>query len=143
MEFYKDGLVVKHLNRTFLALVPKVRNLLSLKDYRPISLVGAAYKILTKVLANRLNQVMDMIISPFQMAFVKGRQIVDSFVIVEDVIHSWKKKDKDGLLVKLDFEKAYDSVNHEFLFDVMSLMGFGSKWIDWMQGCTTSPLFVS
>ena len=113
---------------------------MSLKEYRPISLVGETYKILAKVLANRLKKVMDMIISPFQMTFVKGRQIVDSFVIAEKVIHSWKKKDKGGLLVKLDFEKAYDSMNHEFLFEVMSLMGFGSKWIDWMRECVSSHL---
>ena len=77
-EVYRDSSVVKHLNHSFLALVPKIRNPISMKDYRPISLVGAIYKILMKVLANRLKQVMDMIITANQMAFVKSRQMVDS-----------------------------------------------------------------
>ncbi|KAK2654180.1 hypothetical protein Ddye_014036 [Dipteronia dyeriana] len=138
--FFMDGLVVKSVNRTFIALVAKVRNLLSIKDYRPICIVGAAYKILANVLANRLKKVMDKLISPFQMVFIKGRQIVDSFVIVEEVIHSWKKSKKGGLLVKLDFEKAYDSVCHAFLFKVSRLMGFNAKWIEWIRVCVSSPL---
>ncbi|KAI9153519.1 hypothetical protein LWI28_012562 [Acer negundo] len=73
---------------------------------RPISLIGSMYKILAKVLANRLKLVMDSVIREFQMAFVKNRQILDSFVIAEEIIHMWKKDNKGGLLVKLDFEKA-------------------------------------
>ncbi|KAK2642988.1 hypothetical protein Ddye_024751 [Dipteronia dyeriana] len=70
-EFYSDGSVVKHLKSIFVALVSKLRNLLSSKDYRPIGLVGAAYKILAKVFANRLNRVMDTVINPSQVAFLK------------------------------------------------------------------------
>ncbi|KAK2663151.1 hypothetical protein Ddye_001725 [Dipteronia dyeriana] len=112
-EFHNDSSVVKHVNRTFIALVPKTRNPEYLKGYRPISLVGATYKILAKVLANRLKKVMVKIISQFQMAFVSGRQIVNSFVIADEMIHSWKKSDMGRILLKLDFEKAYDSVNND------------------------------
>jgi hypothetical protein len=137
-EFYRDGSVVKNLNSMFLALIPKKRSLNSLCDYMPISLVGVVYKILAKVLANRLKKVMDTVISPNQMAFVKGRQIVDSFVVAEEAIHTWRKDGKGGILVKLDFEKAYDSVDHGFLLEVLGFMGFGSKWIEWMKGCISS-----
>ena len=82
--------MVKKLNCTFLALIPNTRMPLTLKDYRPISLVGSLYKILAKVLANRLKKVMNTVISPTQMAFVKDWQIVDSFVIAEEVIHTRK-----------------------------------------------------
>ena len=61
------------------------------------------------------------------MAFAKDRQIVDSFVIAKEVIHTWKKGGNGGLLVKLDFEKAYDSVSHEFLIEVLDRMGFGLR----------------
>ncbi|KAK3222311.1 hypothetical protein Dsin_009336 [Dipteronia sinensis] len=87
-EFHNDGSVVKHLNHTHVALIPKIRNLVSLKDYRPISLIGSLYKILAKLLANRLKLVMDVVIGPTQMAFVKDHQIMDSFVIAEEFIHS-------------------------------------------------------
>ncbi|KAK3205564.1 hypothetical protein Dsin_019610 [Dipteronia sinensis] len=104
--FYNDGSVIKDFNCTFIALIPKVKASASLQDYRPISLVGSLYKVLAKVLANRLKNVMDSVIGPAQMAFVKDRQIVDSFVIAEEVIHTWRKSGRGGLLVKLDFEKA-------------------------------------
>ncbi|KAK2653870.1 hypothetical protein Ddye_013726 [Dipteronia dyeriana] len=63
-EFYNDGSVVKHMIRTFIALVPKIKNLVHLKEFRPISLVGSVYKVLAKVLTNRLKKVMGRIISP-------------------------------------------------------------------------------
>ncbi|KAK2642820.1 hypothetical protein Ddye_024583 [Dipteronia dyeriana] len=139
-EFYMNGSAVKQINRTFIVLVPKVNNPISFKEYRSISLVGAVYKILAKVLANRLKKEMDSIISPYQMVFVKGRQIIDSFVIAGEIIHSWKKYNIGGLVVKLefeklDFEKSSDSVNHEFLFEILSRMGFVSEWVQWIRWC--------
>ncbi|KAK2644720.1 hypothetical protein Ddye_019915 [Dipteronia dyeriana] len=139
-DFYRDGSAVKHVNRTFITLIPKVKNPISLKDYKPISLVRVVYKILAKVLASRLKKVMDFIISLCQMTFVMGRQIVDSFVITGEIIHSWKKSNLGGLVVKLDFGKAYDIVDHEFLFEILSRMGFGSKWVEWIRWCVISPL---
>ncbi|KAK3219853.1 hypothetical protein Dsin_013823 [Dipteronia sinensis] len=73
------------------------------------------------------------------MAFVKGRQILDSFVIVEEIIHEWKGDNEGGLLVKLDFEKAYDSVDHDFLDHMMEDMGFGERWRKWMRDCISTP----
>ncbi|KAK3199765.1 hypothetical protein Dsin_023180 [Dipteronia sinensis] len=138
--FYHDGSVIKGFNCTFIGLIPKIKILISLQDFRPISLVGSLYKVLAKVLANRLKMVMDSVIGPSQMAFVKGRQIMDSFVISKEIIHSWKKTGKRGLLVKLDFEKAFDSVDHEFLLETLERMGFGLRWRNWIKGCISSPL---
>ncbi|KAK3199072.1 hypothetical protein Dsin_022487 [Dipteronia sinensis] len=90
-EFHKDGALVKDLNNTFLTLIPKTLNPVSIGDFRPISLIGAMYKILAKVLANRIKKVMHSIIGESQMAFVKGRQIIYSFVIAEEIINMWKK----------------------------------------------------
>ncbi|KAK2661122.1 hypothetical protein Ddye_007655 [Dipteronia dyeriana] len=72
-EFHKDGLVVKDLNRTFIPLIHKVNNVESMKDFKPMSLVNSMYKILTKVLANKLRKVMNVVIGESQMAFVKNR----------------------------------------------------------------------
>ncbi|KAK2654625.1 hypothetical protein Ddye_014481 [Dipteronia dyeriana] len=74
------------------------------------------------------------------MAFMKDRQIMDSLVIAGEIIHSWKTNSLFGLLVKLDFEKAYESVDHEFLFEIFSRMGFGNKWVEWIRWCATSLL---
>ncbi|KAK2640405.1 hypothetical protein Ddye_028200 [Dipteronia dyeriana] len=73
------------------------------------------------------------------MAFVSKRQILDGFVIAEEIIHHWKKGNEGGLVVKLDFEKTYDSIDHDFLDDMLLAMGFGSKWRRWIKNCISSP----
>ncbi|KAK3193984.1 hypothetical protein Dsin_025294 [Dipteronia sinensis] len=90
-KLYDDVSNVKELNRTFIALIPEINNPASMKDFRHISLVGSMYKILAKVLANRVKKVMNTIIGVTQMAFVRHHKIVDSFVIANKIIHSWKK----------------------------------------------------
>ncbi|KAK2654189.1 hypothetical protein Ddye_014045 [Dipteronia dyeriana] len=71
-----------------------------------------------------------------------GRQIVDSFVIAEEIIHTWMKNGRGCLLAKLDFEMAYDCVDHDFLLRIISLIGFGSRWIEWIRGCISTPLLT-
>ncbi|KAK3197910.1 hypothetical protein Dsin_021325 [Dipteronia sinensis] len=109
-------------------------------DFRTISLVGSMYKVLAKVLANRIKKKMNSIIGNSQMAFVKGQQILDSFVVAEEIIYAWKKNRVGGLLVKLDFEQAYDSVDHDFLDSIIEDMGFGVKWRKWIKDCISSSL---
>ena len=80
-EFHKNGVLIGELGATFVALIPKKDGAISIKDYRPISLIGGLYKILAKVLANRLRRVLPEIGSDIQGAFVDGRQILDSVLI--------------------------------------------------------------
>ncbi|KAK2659168.1 hypothetical protein Ddye_005701 [Dipteronia dyeriana] len=95
-------------------------------------------ELLENVLTNWLKTVMNSIISETQMAFIKGRQIVDSFIIAEEIVHNWKRDKVGGLLVKLDFEKAYDSIDHSFLDDMILGMGFGVRWRGWIRDCISS-----
>ena len=82
-----------------------------MKDFRPLSLVGCIYKLLAKVLAKRLKVVLPLIISPTQWAFVKERQILDGILIANKLIGSRKQSHKEGVIFKIDLEKAYDHVN--------------------------------
>ena len=115
-EFYEHIRFVKNLNATFLVLIPKKQTVEDFKDLRPISLVGGLYKILTKVLANRIKRVMEKVISKSQNAFVEGRQILDIVLIANEIVDSTLRRKKCGLVYKLDIEKAYDSISWEFLY---------------------------
>ena len=109
-EFHEQGCFVKILNATFLVLVPK-RGAKELKDFRSISLVGSLYKLLAKVLGNRLKKMMGKVVSKHQNAFVEGRQILDAVLIANEAIDAMLRSNRVGVLCKLDIEKAYDHVS--------------------------------
>ena len=109
--------------------------------FRPISLVTNLYKILAKVLALRLREVLDEAISLCQGAFIKGRQILDLVLVANEVMEENRSKKKEGVVFKIDFEKAYDHVDWNFLDDVLKKKGFKFRWRKWMRGCLTSVNF--
>jgi hypothetical protein len=116
------------INSTFIALIPKVDNPQRLNDFQPISLVGCLYKILSKVLANRLRMVIRRVISETQSTFVKERQILDDILIANEVVDEARKSNKELMVFKVDFEKAYDSVDWGYLNEVMNKMAFPLLW---------------
>ena len=140
-EFFLNDQFVKSLNATFLVLVPKGRTVEDLKDLRPISLVGSLYKILLKVLANRIKRVMSLAISQHQNAFVEGRQILDAVLIANEAVDSILRGNEKGILCKLDIEKAYDHIRWDFLLQMLERMGFGPKWIRWINWCISTASF--
>ena len=136
--FHATGSIPKGCNASFIALIPKNKDPSKLEQYRPISLVGALYKIILKVLANRMKKVMPAIIDDNQSVFLKGRGILDSVLTANEVLEELRIRRRSGLCLKVDFEKAYDSVRWEFLYDMLSRMGFHSLWISWIKGCMDS-----
>ena len=115
MGFFRDFHEhVRSLNSTFLVLVPKKGDAEDLRDYMPISLVGGLYKLLVKVLANRLKQVMGKVVSSSQNAFVEGRQILDAVLIANEAVDFLLRSNECGVMCKLDIEKAYDHLKWDF-----------------------------
>ena len=140
-EFFQHCKFEKSLNATFMALIPKKNDASNIRDFRPISLVGSVYKILSKVLANRLRVVLDQLISESQNSFVGGRQILDSVLIANECVDSRGKSRVPGVICKLDIEKAYDHVNWETLLNLLHRMGFGVKWCKWIRTCISTVQF--
>ncbi|GJU78052.1 RNA-directed DNA polymerase, eukaryota [Tanacetum coccineum] len=137
-HFFNNGILPRGCNTSFITLIPKVPSPMVISDFRPISLIGAQYKIIAKVLANRLARVIDSVISHEQSAFIKQRQILDGPLMVNEVIQ-WCKRKKSKLMVfKIDFEKAFDTISWDFLLQVMHFMGFSESWIKWILGCLHS-----
>nr|GFB90366.1 cysteine-rich receptor-like protein kinase [Tanacetum cinerariifolium]GFD17935.1 cysteine-rich receptor-like protein kinase [Tanacetum cinerariifolium] len=98
------------------------------KDYMPVSLTGSMYNIISKILANRLVVVLGGLVNGIQSDFMADKQILDGPFILNELVQWCKKKKKQSLVFKVDFEKAYDSVKWNHLDDIMRKFGFGEKW---------------
>lgn len=110
-DFHANGKPVKGFNPSFICLVPKKNDPKRIEDFRPISLIGSAYKIIAKTLAVRLSKVVDSLVAENQTAFIKGRQIMDGILILNEAIDEAKRKKMWRLFFKVDFEKAFDSID--------------------------------
>ncbi|GKB86030.1 RNA-directed DNA polymerase, eukaryota [Tanacetum coccineum] len=136
--FFQHGCFPRGSNYSFIALIPKVSDAKMVKDFRPISLLGSLYQIIAKLLANHLVHVLGDIVNEVQYAFVANRQILDGPFILNELLQWCKSKKKQSLIFKVDFEKAYDSVQWDFLDDVLKKFGFSAKWCGWIQSCLRS-----
>ncbi|CAM8978168.1 unnamed protein product [Rhodiola kirilowii] len=111
MEFFRDGILRPDWNKTHIVLVPKTREASTMAELRPISLCNVSMKVITKILANRLQGILGEVISVHQNAFVKDRMITDNFIIAHEVAHfirGCKNKKRGYASIKLDMSKAYD-----------------------------------
>jgi hypothetical protein len=136
--------MAKGINATHIALIPKCKNHVSVTDFRLISLCNVLYKIVAKVLANRLKLVLPMVISQNQSAFLIGRLITDNILAAYETMNTmhtrmWSKVGFMG--IKLDMSKAYNRVKWLFLEKVMSKMGFSERWIQLIMGCVNSVTY--
>ncbi|KAA3462805.1 reverse transcriptase [Gossypium australe] len=144
MEVLNHGRSLDKINRTLLVLIPKTASPIDLKNFRPISLCTVIYKIIAKVVANRLQKVLNECIDDSQSAFVPGRLITDNVLLAYEVLHSCKNK-RSGrirfMALKLDMSKAYDIVEWSFVEKVMLKMGFAEDFIALILRCLNSVQF--
>ncbi|CAJ2659660.1 unnamed protein product [Trifolium pratense] len=140
-DWLQRGYFPSSLNETNICLIPKCESPITMKDFRPISLCNVLYKMVSKVLANRLKLVIEKCISEEQSAFVEGRSIIDNALIAIEIIHALKRRTrgaKGELALKIDISKAYDKVEWSFLKGVLMRMGFSDKWVQLIMLCESS-----
>jgi len=142
-NFFNKHHLLKEHNHTFIALVPKQLGPSMVHHFRPINLCNFIYKIISKILANRLKVLLHRFISPYQSAFVPSRTIQDNSVMAHELLHKIKsKRGRGGLMtVKIDMEKAFDRMEWDFLLSVMIKLGFHPTWVNWIRICVSSSSF--
>jgi hypothetical protein len=116
---------IARLNYVMIILIPKEEGTKTLKKFRPISLINCSFKSFAKALNNRLESVCERLLAHNQTAFVKGRYILESVVCAHEIIHDAMKNNVKGLVLKLDYIKAYARVNWHFLQEMLEIRGFG------------------
>jgi hypothetical protein len=109
-EFHDGTLPLFHLNYGIITLLLKQKESSNIKHFRPICLLNVSFKIFMKVTVRRLTKVAEKLVSQSQTAFMPGRNIMEGTVILHETLHELHRKKMNGVIIKLDFEKAYDKV---------------------------------
>ena len=140
-QFHGRHELERSLKVTYVALIPKKPGAVELRDFRPISLIGGVYKVFAKLLAERMKKVISKLVNRHPMAFIQGRQILDAALVASECVDSSIKSKTPGIMCKLDIEKAYDHVNWKFLLNILKQIGFGEKWLKWIEFCDRTVRF--
>ncbi|KAL3716688.1 hypothetical protein ACJRO7_008301, partial [Eucalyptus globulus] len=141
-DFFVTGELLKQINTTIIALVPKIPNASTVHDFRLIACCNTIYKCITKLIANRLARVLPSIVSLPQNAFVKGRHISDYILLAQELFSGFHHDPyRAKCVIKVDFTKAYDTVSWEFIEVCLQAFGFPQIFVDRIMICIRSPKF--
>lgn len=130
------------LNHTYVTLIPKVDKPANFDEYRPISLCNLCYKIITKLVANRIKLTLGRHISKEQFAFLQNRQIADAVGVAQECIHSIKDKKMSAFILKLNLQKAYDCVDWDYLRFILIQIGLSVEMVKWIFACYSTASFA-
>jgi hypothetical protein len=128
-ESCTSGNFLPVLNATFLTLIPKEERVTNPKNFKPIGLWNVIYKIISKVIALRLNPILPFIISKEQLGYVEGSKIMESVILVHEIIHSLKNTRTPGIPLKLDLSKAFDILSWHYMRALLEAFNFSKEWI--------------
>ncbi|XP_074302895.1 uncharacterized protein LOC141637230 [Silene latifolia] len=141
-EFFTSCKLLSQMNATNITLIPKHERHTSFKHFRPIACCNMIYKVISKLLCNRLSLVLPDIVSENQGAFIKGRSIIENVLICQDIVQLYKRKAvSPRCLFKIDLQKAYDTVEWEFLEQLLHGLGFPEAFSHRVMTCVTSTRF--
>ncbi|PNX98123.1 ribonuclease H [Trifolium pratense] len=120
-EVWKNPSLIAGVNQADICLIPKIQQPEHINQFRPISLCNTIYKVVSKVIVERLKDCIPLIISPYQTGFVPGRNIHENIIVAQEMIHSMTKmKGSMGYIaIKVDLSKAYDMLNWDFIWRIL------------------------
>ncbi|GJX88337.1 retrovirus-related pol polyprotein from transposon TNT 1-94 [Tanacetum coccineum] len=140
-DFFNNGQILREINHTFIALIPKVPTPSRVNDFRPISCCNVLYKCISKILTNRIIEGIKEVVSDNQSAFVPGRCITDN-ILITLLMHGYHRdKGPPRCAFKTDIQKAYDTMDWRFLGVILKQFGFSGQMIRWIMACVTSTSF--
>lgn len=141
-SFFSKGFLPKGLNSTILALIPKKDSAQEMRDYRPISCCNVLYKVISKIIANRLKGTLPQCISYNQSAFIKDRLLVENLLLATEIVKDYHKEDvSPRCAMKIDIAKAFDSVNWPFLLNTLRALNMPEEFIHWIKLCVCTASF--
>ncbi|XP_048493464.1 uncharacterized protein LOC125494011 [Beta vulgaris subsp. vulgaris] len=136
------GVLLPEINCTLVTLIPKIPNLSLVKDFRLIAYCTKLYKIIAKILTNRMQNMIGIVVDLAQAWFMPGRNISDNILLAIELIKSYNTKHiSPRCMLKVDLKKAYDSIEWSFLEAVLNDIGFPSPFVKWIMACVTSVSF--
>ncbi|XP_050207258.1 uncharacterized protein LOC126656694 [Mercurialis annua] len=143
-DFFKTGCLLKGFNHTLITLIPKIAIPQRASDLRPISLCSIFTKIISKIITLRLQKILPTILPNSQNAFVKGRSIADNILVVHELfhfMHHQKTRNRPFMAMKLDISKAYDRLEWDYLFSILTCWGFDTVFIQWIRACVSTVTY--
>jgi hypothetical protein len=141
-NFFTSGELLRQVNHSIIALIPKAANVNTAADFRPISCCNVVYKVISKILSGRLASALNAIISPMQNAFIGGRMMSDNINLVQELLrHYGRKRASPRCLMKVDFKKAFDSVQWHFLRQLLHMFGFPDRFVHLIMKCVETTSF--
>ena len=124
---YGNGSLVLRQKQGVITCIPKQnKSRINLRSWGPISLLNVIYKLASAIISNRLKKVLDNIINENQKGFIAGRFLGENVRLIYDVLFESKKQNLPGLLLSIDFEKAFDTVSWKFIMKVLACFNFGN-----------------
>ena len=140
MDVFVHRVFLEYFNDTLIALIPKCPSLESFNNYRPISLCNSLYKVLSKIIVNRIRPYIGKLIALVQIAFVPRRKGIDNVLIAQELFFALdREKGKKGYIaIKVDLEKAYDWLEWSFIYKVLQAYHFPQNIIKVITSCVTS-----
>jgi hypothetical protein len=140
-QFCEGNLNLESINGSLITLSPKNDSPRFINDYMPISLLNSSLKPLTKLMATRLQKVIQSVVHLNHYGFINGRTIQDCLAWAFQFMHICHESKREIVILKLDFEEAFDMVEHQVILDKHKFKGFSEKWITWVKNILSSGSF--